>query len=502
MKHFNLDRMSKKPHIEWPDNPPGDSQLFLGRQRLRKLVVMCDADVLPETSRPNSEEMTAGQQLKSLLSLPLIKRFLFAGGSLPAEVTPSKTVGKTPLHEDWVVLDPGSNEGNWCAVHPTENGYKLSAVRGNAPTIAANDSSTGAYDDLPPEDAARRRHDDALACQVAGQGLGADLYITNRPYLLRREGFLRAGTTVCTVDEALGLIGLYLRVQGDFQLWKGISFDRGLFYWVGTRDILSQAWRWHSACVQHSHAVGDEALMLLGGSLLQRFDRALEQRDQVLVSLSQPQDNDLRDDALHGLDVILVYFMAAFDVAARVAHRTLQISHDEFNVGWQKKGRPRQPGWWDKLDEKEPQLAAVVARGTTGHALLTVVRLLRNSVHGAALQGLAYVNSRQPQQTLVGLPADQEANLLAAMDQLGGRASWGASSVLPGRTHVDPATMLDRLFECVPALLNELMKKTPVERLQGVRLTPDDELSRRVEDPLSDPFSPLLSACVRRLLGL
>jgi hypothetical protein len=239
--------------------------------------------------------------------------------------------------------------------------------------------------------------------------------------------------------------------------------------------------------------------MLLGGSLLQRFDRALEQRDQVLVALSQPQNNDLRDDALHGLDVILIYFMAAIDVAARVAHRTLQIPGDEYLAGWQKK---RPGGWWGQVNAADPNLAAVVASGTTGDDLLTVVRLLRNSVHGAALQGVAYVNNAQPQQTLVGLPADQEADLLASMDRLGGRATWGASSVLPGRTHVDPAIVLDRLFEYAPALLNELMEKTPVEQLQGVTITPGDRIPPRGNNQNSNPFSPLHSGCVRRLLGL
>jgi hypothetical protein len=238
--------------------------------------------------------------------------------------------------------------------------------------------------------------------------------------------------------------------------------------------------------------------MLVGGSLLQRFDRALEQRDKVIVSLSQPQTNDLRDDALHGIDVILLYFVAAVDVAARGAHRTLQISGGE-HAGWQSK---RRGGWWEKVNAAEPQLAAVVGNGTAGDAVLTVVRLLRNSVHGAALQGVAYVEYSAPQETLVGLPADQETDLLAAMDRLGGRASWDASSVLPGRTHVDPRSVLDRLFEYVPTLLNDLMEKMPVEQLQGVAITPADRLPPTEKSAFSNPFSPLLSGCVRRLLGL
>jgi hypothetical protein len=113
VKRFNLDRQSRTPHIEWPDNPSGDTQLFLARNSLRKLVVMCDADVFPDTS--STGVMTTERQLESLLALPLIKRFLFAGGNLPADVTPTRTVGLTSLHEDWIVLDPGSQEGNWCS---------------------------------------------------------------------------------------------------------------------------------------------------------------------------------------------------------------------------------------------------------------------------------------------------------------------------------------------------------------------------------------------------
>jgi hypothetical protein len=496
MKVFDLTNNSR-PHVMWPEEPTNEHQLFSGRRPFRKLVVMVDAELIVEDKSTNGE-FSDEEHLTSLLSSPLISSFLYADDGPPADVQSVKHPRTDrDVYPGWIVLDGRSVEGNWVATYSDKkDSYSMSGVYGNAPTIAFTDTTTDAYVHLNPEEAAKRRHDDVLAANVAMQGLGADIHVSNRQFLKKRGGYATRGVTICTPREAVALIGLYLRSQGDFSIVHRFNFNRGLFYWVGMRELLPEAWRWFNACAQHSAAVGDDSLMLLSGSLLQRVDRALETRDHVLIALNQPQNNDLRDDALSALDVILVSFMAAIDVSARVTHRVLGITGDEYKAAWQNK---RRGGWWRAVDSVDSQLASVVADGSRGDNVLSIVRLLRNSVHGAALQGIAYVQSGSPQQTLVGLPVSDEAELLAAMDRLGGRDAWGAQTTIPGRTHVDPGSVVENLFELVPALLNELMEKTPVERLSHVILS--DEIAGPPTGGQSNPFEPWIRQSIRRLLG-
>jgi hypothetical protein len=322
-----------------------------------------------------------------------------------------------------------------------------------------------------------------------------------KPWRWPRPPAFARGVTVCHPEDALPLLSLYLRRQDRFLIDRNFRFNRGLFYWVATRELLPEAWRWFTACVQHAAASGDDTLMLLGGSLLQRVDRALEARDAIHVALNQTQNNDLRDDELANLEMVLMLLMAAVDVTARVAHRTLGMPPgDEFRAAWQNR---RSGGWFESIQQAEPALAAGTGTGTAGLDTLTILRLLRNSVHGAALQGIAFSPQRGSQKSLVALPRNDEADVLAAMDRLGGRADWGVRPVVPGRTHIDPGLLVDRLLVNVIELLNTLMAATPVERLPHVALSGTDmNPPDSTGSDQTDPFAPWIRQSIRLQLAL
>jgi hypothetical protein len=89
----------------------------------------------------------------------------------------------------------------------------------------------------------------------------------------------------------------------------------------------------------------------------------------------------------------------------------------------------------------------------------------------------------------VGLNRDDEAEILEAMDALGGRARWGVEELLPGRVHIDPGVLVEALFAEVIPLLNELMDRTPVESLPDAGLTPADAV------PPADATGPFSEPC-------
>jgi hypothetical protein len=298
----------------------------------------------------------------------------------------------------------------------------------------------------------------------------------------------------------LALVSLYLRAQGDFLIWKdpnrnGVEcFDKGLFYWVGTCELLPAGWRWLTACIAHDDAQGTDDLIYLGGAVFQRITRALQFRDNLLRALNRSQGNDAADEALIALDTSLLFLMGALDATARVAHRVLGLPPgDLINTGWQRKN------WLQAVKAKAPSLAAIVSPGTVGCDTVTILRLLRNTVHGAGLCAFAISRRGRREETLVGLPRVDSSDILAAADRQGGRAAWGLREIRPNEFHADPGVLLERLLPAVIELLNDLMIHTPVETLPGVALKPGD-----AAPPSGDhsPYAERSRQSIRWQLGL
>ena len=487
-----LDLTSERRHdVVWSE--PDQSQLrtthlFDGRLPYRKLRAMVDVDLL---RADYSIFATPEDLLTELLGHPLVEVFRYSDDGPPSDLTPSDG----GAYEGWVVVEGHDSLHGWSGIFSTgPTNTSVGAVMGNAVDVAGRDSTSETYAHLPPDDAAHRRRADALAVQVAKQVLKADLYVTNRAYLRARQWGVTSGVTLCRPDEAIALLGLYFRAQGVFPIVRRVGMNRGLFYWVGAREMLPETWRWFSACVQHAEGRGDDSLMLLGGSLIQRFARALQARDQVHVSLNQPQNNDTQDAALADLDVALVLLMGCVDVAARVAHRALALPTKEHYAAWQDQG------WLSAVGQQATHLAAAVIPGTDGCNALTILRLLRNSVHGIALQGMAHQSGSNAMESLVGIPAKDEKKLQTAMSALGGTTAWGAR-MLANQLHLDPGIFVDQLFDHLVLLLNELMKLTPVENFTHVTLSPSDCLPPTADAPAGDTFAEPVRRSLRWQLG-
>jgi len=295
---------------EWPkyslDEP---STVFSPRPPLRKLVVVVDHDLLEALSGSRSLEEGL---LSGLLSHPYIEVFRISDDGPPVTAKRCKSEHGIEYVPGWIVLGETSSEsGSTPLVQANREGTSIirRALIGNAPEVAEDDPTSSAYQERGEEGAAAQRALDLRMLEAARE-VGADLFITGRPYLHGLTwGFARE-VVVGTPEQALPLISLYLRCQGIFLVYRSPdgsatdSFNRGLFYWVGTRDLLPAGWRWFSVCVQRDGEKNE--LVYLGQSLFQRVQRALQDRDAALWALNQPQNNDTADDALGNLDNVLL----------------------------------------------------------------------------------------------------------------------------------------------------------------------------------------------------
>ena len=496
----------------WPEGTdPDTGTVFSGRlPHLPELVVMIDAELLrepPPSPFLGHDEFDPEGLLSGLLLHKFVRLYRYADNGPPPSVRPEPPPEERPVHTGWVVLDPPNpNHPGRRVVFFREapTSYTTSAVIGNAADVAAADTTTDAYRALDAVGASERRRADGLAEQVAEQGVHADVYVTRREYLAKATRRMNRETTVCTPEEALTLVSLYLRQQGEFIAAKpdrGSEFvmNRGLFYWVAAGELLPEAWRWFAACAQHSAKVADDRMTYLGQSLLQRVARALEARDAVHVSSNQPQDNDLKDEALANIDEVLVLLMGAVDVTARVAHKAAGLPDgDVRHAGWQNQR------WLRELGGQAPRVAELFVPESQLSDVITVLRLLRNSVHGVALQGLSLMEDNRPMRNLVGLPQDDEAKLLEAIARLGGCKRWSVvTHPRPLGSIFEPATLVDVLFEHVIKLLNAVMSRTPVEDLEGVHLAAEHLGPPSARGPNStwNPFEEWTRLSIRWQLG-
>jgi hypothetical protein len=354
---------------------------------------------------------------------------------------------------------------------------------------------------LAPEAAAQQRHDDAVAVAAAAEA-DADLFVTNRPFLLSGNWSVHANITVCDLTDALAHVGFFLRSRAVYIAWatpdRGpvMQFNRGLYFWVATRTLLPEGWRWFSHCVRADDHGPESDLTVLAQSAFQRVQRALRARDSLIRHMSKPQDNDVAEDALIEMDTILVLLMGAFDAMARVAHRAAALSTPEFHAGWQK-GR-----WIQSLAQEAPALAALVSTGTKGADVLEVLRLLRNTVHGAALQPLGLSRGLGPRSgTAVTLPARDVETLVSILRRRGWDSDWGLTQFGERRFHVTPDLVVEHVMRSVLPLMNALMAETPVEALGP------DAVDHTVSDgppqstSLDDPFAPRFRQSLALQLG-
>jgi len=462
----------------WPEFKPRSSATpFSPRPPLRQLVVAIDADVLAEA---DESALTPVTLLCGLLTHPYFRLLRYADDGPPPDAPRLSHERLGELVPDWIVLGEPQPDHLPVAV-ATQTSVRRGGIIGNGTEVAEADVENPAYADLQEDHARARRRADAIALQAAGVA-HADLFVTRRPYLHELSWDLARGVLVATPEDALPLVGLYFRTQGEFVVYRSLdggatdTFNRGLYYWVGTRELLPAGWRWFTACVQA--ASQDESIVYLAQSVLQRVQRALEARDEALRALNQEPNNDTAEQALASLDVILLELMGAVDATARIAHRALGLALSERAAAWHRSGR-----WRDALTAAAPELAAATQEGTRGDAVLQILSRLRNSVHGAALDAVGVsTRPRQREKTLVGLPHDDAQVVLQGMDAVGGPDAWSVEELIPDRFHVDPGVLIERVLVETLAVLNELMSLTPVENLAGTDLSdhqgspPDDDV--------------------------
>jgi hypothetical protein len=302
-------------------------------------------------------------------------------------------------------------------------------------------------------------------------------------------GSLTRDANAMSTAQATALVGLFLRSRGADEEEFGERWASrvaiGTQRFIVTRCLLEAGWRWWSACL----AAGEETLAIAQGAQL-RFERALRARDEVMIEcLHDARGRAIDRDVLYHFDAMLLWLGGAIDTTALIAGRALGLGVPDHLVGW------RRQQWRDALASADQQLHAMTAVGTPLRAVIDLIAIFRNTIHGEPITGVTY-SSAGDERGLVQLPVNAEVAAVTACNQLGGRDLWGF--VREGVGSIgglwDPFQLVQVLLPFSASALNVLMNATEVERFPDV----DPKALMRTR-PNTDFFEP---ARVRRLLAL
>lgn len=449
----------------------------------RELRVVVDADL-------NVHDDVAAERLdvlKGLLGHKLTKCWRYDGRTVPGMELVSSGVNPA-IRKGWVEVGPAApGDGLTHHVLYWENdSLRVGGIDGD---VARGEfaRSEPTYAHLDPAEAATRRNADSVLLGAADE-IRADLVVTDRRFLLDGHWFPSLPTLPCTLDEALVLVAQFLRLRGVYLGWPheeqsaSYFFNRGLYFWIATRAALPESWRWFTHCLEAGRQSGDDDISHTAQAVLHRVERSLMARDALRWHLTLKQNNDVADDALAEVDHILVDLVGAFDAMARVAHQVLNLpSGDLYMAGWQKRE------WLRAVQQVAPSLAAVMTARDYPADVFEVIRVMRNTVHGAGLtsMGIGRLGSRRDG-TVVALSAADTQNLMAVVERHGWAAEWGLTEFIEGRVYLDPGAFVEHVVQAAVPILNDLMRETPVERL-GCR--PGANTEPPQSDLLSDPFA-------------
>jgi hypothetical protein len=272
----------------------------------------------------------------------------------------------------------------------------------------------------------------ALVLAAAAEELETDGFVTRRDVLLAEGTDVPAN--VFAPEEALALIGLALRLHGNTTAGADLGNTRLGSWWhfVLTRDLLREGWRWFSACVAHRTATGEDTALNLGWTTHERFRRVLQIRDRLHAQAKAPSGRAVADELVFQLEALLLFLSASFDAAARVAHLAYFDGAYE-RAGW------RRERWHAELSGVDRELADLVADGSRGGTLLRLISLLRNTIHGEALQTIDLRLSGAPPENPIGLSPREAAKITVHIASLGGAGpeAWGLREH-GGRTYLKP----------------------------------------------------------------
>jgi hypothetical protein len=189
-----------------------------------------------------------------------------------------------------------------------------------------------------------------------------------------------------------------------------------------------------------------------------RCVRALQARDEIGLQFYIEQTNATRDFMLYHFDYLTLLLVGAFDAEARLARLAYDIKKPSvIDSSFRRKA------FKNALTTANATELQNVVTSTEADALLNLIYLLRNTIHGESLTSFAYASGGRPHESYIAIQPEAEARFGDAIEKLGGPDQWGVTR--RHDTHLEPYSFAVRLVDKGLKLLNQIAEATDVSQL-------------------------------------
>jgi hypothetical protein len=160
-------------------------------------------------------------------------------------------------------------------------------------------------------------------------------------------------------------------------------------------------------------------------------------RDYVNVRIRHWRPDESWDEVLYFFESFLLSLNGALDALARLFDVAVGLSSDRGGVGFRKKH------WRENVVYRAPGLANILADGSHFRAVVDLVAILRNFIHGEVLSAELLSDDGAPHVIdygpgLLALKGKAARELSAAVAGADGAGAWGIEDALDGATTVMP----------------------------------------------------------------
>lgn len=320
----------------------------------------------------------------------------------------------------------------------------------------------------------RETSDDDIRASLTAGMLGVDFFLTERKKLLEAKRWLDAIAShypprepPCHAPaEAAALIGLYLRAQGDFALPgdpkpRVDPKARTRLYMIGALSVVPALMNWMNVRSDEADTFVAKAGTLMS-TVRERVQGALVQRDLMHIAMRRVDDQSANFEIFGRLDSCLQLLMGALDASARVAQLILERKGGAKVAGATNIASWHKGKWLKPLEQHYPTLFDLVAKDTSGWHVMTILRILRNTIHSESLMartGVSFTTWEENNPQLI-LSTEADDELRKALDAVADH-DWALGRCQPGNL-VHPGDLLESLFQHIVRLLGELVGNLPV----------------------------------------
>lgn len=367
------------------------SPLFTGTQPARDLLVVVDYDIADLYHSVHPKTL-----LEKLLSNQHVAAYSFSNDGPPAGYERKHYKFKGEYVPGWINNGAPSNDGmiRFSFTFGDEKCLHDQVVFGNRFEIANRDTEAHSYSSLSAKDSALRRVKDFDALSVAFE-MGADMFITNRPYLIERRDRMErlCKVRICSEEKALPLLFFYLRSHGDFYLYMNnvssyTEVNEHSFFRMAAMSRFPVFWQWEQAAELISDTKVKVKFIQNYQGILRDLEHILIARDRISILASQAAYPRVQSDLLFLFVDDLVTLSGLLDSLALQADLSNGMKTNPTQVSWNNK-------LWRKKLKQCSQCEDWPLLEDTALSYIRLLAGLRNSVHGDPLSAVSVLENKR-----------------------------------------------------------------------------------------------------------